>query len=65
MTQAKVNCPRCGKEVIWAPTSEYRPFCSERCQLIDLGDWAAEKHRVSGDAHYDDVPHEESGDEHD
>jgi hypothetical protein len=27
----------------------YRPFCSERCQLLDLGDWFAEKHRIQGD----------------
>ena len=38
-----VNCPGCGKAVIWNETSPYRPFCSKRCQLIDLGEWAAEE----------------------
>ena len=38
-----VNCPTCNEEVEWAPTSEYRPFCSLRCKLIDLGEWAEEK----------------------
>ena len=43
----KVNCPTCKNEVVWAPTSEFRPFCSERCKLIDLGDWAEENHKIS------------------
>ncbi|HUX90930.1 MAG TPA: DNA gyrase inhibitor YacG [Gallionellaceae bacterium] len=38
---AVVACPQCGKEVIWnKEVSPYRPFCSERCKLIDLGQWA-------------------------
>jgi len=41
-----VSCPRCGAQVAWSPENRYRPFCSERCKLIDLGDWAAEKFRV-------------------
>ncbi|MDE2310512.1 MAG: DNA gyrase inhibitor YacG, partial [Betaproteobacteria bacterium] len=32
-----VTCPQCGKEVVWSSDSRYRPFCSERCKLIDLG----------------------------
>jgi endogenous inhibitor of DNA gyrase (YacG/DUF329 family) len=34
----KVRCPRCGKEVDWE-ANPFRPFCSERCKLIDLGRW--------------------------
>ena len=41
-----VSCPRCGAQVAWTAESRYRPFCSERCKLIDLGDWAMEKYRV-------------------
>lgn len=41
-----VSCPHCGKSVEWTPASRYRPFCSERCKLIDFGAWAAEKYRV-------------------
>ncbi|EOW6408048.1 DNA gyrase inhibitor YacG [Cronobacter sakazakii] len=46
-----VNCPTCGKEVIWGEKSPFRPFCSKRCQLIDLGEWAAEEKLIpsSGD----------------
>ena len=41
-----VKCPICSKEVAWIETSTYRPFCSERCRLIDLGEWASEKHAI-------------------
>ena len=41
-----VTCPQCGTRVVWAPESKYRPFCSERCKLIDLGAWASEAYRV-------------------
>jgi endogenous inhibitor of DNA gyrase (YacG/DUF329 family) len=41
-----VNCPRCGKIIAWDPANPYRPFCSERCKLIDLGQWAAEAYRI-------------------
>ncbi|ECL8581470.1 DNA gyrase inhibitor YacG [Salmonella enterica] len=46
-----VNCPTCGKPVVWEEISPFRPFCSKRCQLIDLGEWAAEENRIasSGD----------------
>jgi len=42
-----VSCPRCGAQVPWSTENPYRPFCSERCKLIDLGDWAMEKYRVA------------------
>ena len=38
-----VDCPNCGKKVIWDQQSPWRPFCSKRCQLIDLGEWATEE----------------------
>ncbi|ERK12372.1 MAG: DNA gyrase inhibitor YacG [Pantoea sp.] len=46
-----VPCPNCGKDVMWDELSPWRPFCSKRCQLIDLGEWAAEEKRIasSGD----------------
>ncbi|VFP83227.1 DNA gyrase inhibitor YacG [Candidatus Erwinia haradaeae] len=34
-----VNCPTCGANVIWSKTNNWRPFCSKRCQLIDLEGW--------------------------
>ena len=41
-----VDCPTCGKPVTWGPESKWRPFCSERCHMIDLGEWLAEEHRI-------------------
>jgi len=44
-----VECPHCGKPVPWTEASKCRPFCSDRCRLIDLGDWLAEKHAIPTD----------------
>lgn len=41
-----VTCPHCGKEMQWDINNRFRPFCSERCKLIDLGKWANEEYRV-------------------
>ncbi len=43
-----VKCPQCGKETPWEG-NPCRPFCSERCKLLDLGAWAAEEYRVEGE----------------
>ncbi|MNC86364.1 DNA gyrase inhibitor YacG [compost metagenome] len=50
-----VACPHCGKNVDWKTENRYRPFCSERCKLIDFGAWATEKYRVPV-AEQDDQP---------
>jgi len=42
-----VNCPTCKKPVEWS-TQRWRPFCSERCHLIDFGKWSDEEHRIPG-----------------
>lgn len=41
-----VSCPQCGKSVEWSQENKFRPFCSERCKLIDLGAWATESYRI-------------------
>lgn len=46
VTPRTVRCPTCGTPVDWTPQSTWRPFCSERCKLIDLGAWANESYRV-------------------
>ncbi len=48
MTATVVECPTCKAPVEWGEQSPYRPFCSERCKLIDLGAWASEKHAIAG-----------------
>jgi endogenous inhibitor of DNA gyrase (YacG/DUF329 family) len=40
-----IRCPICKKEV--EPGAGDFPFCSERCRLIDLGNWASEEYRIS------------------
>ena len=44
----KVKCPTCAKPVIWNEKSKHRPFCSDRCRLIDLGAWADGSHAIPG-----------------
>jgi hypothetical protein len=51
-----VPCPRCGTLTDYSPENEWRPFCSERCRLIDLGKWAAEDYRVAEEMREDDDP---------
>ena len=41
-----VKCPTCGREIEWSDRSPFRPFCSERCKLVDLGKWLGEEYRV-------------------
>ncbi len=41
-----VTCPRCGAATSFTPDNKWRPFCSERCKMIDLGAWASESYRV-------------------
>jgi endogenous inhibitor of DNA gyrase (YacG/DUF329 family) len=42
------RCPTCRSAVRWEH-NPHRPFCSERCRLIDLGAWVTERYRVPGD----------------
>ena len=41
-----VRCPHCGGDSPWSEANTWRPFCSERCKMIDLGAWASESYRV-------------------
>jgi endogenous inhibitor of DNA gyrase (YacG/DUF329 family) len=41
-----VRCPTCGKTVQWSGTHRWRPFCSERCRLVDLGDWLSSANSI-------------------
>jgi len=43
-----IRCPTCGRAVEWSESSPWRPFCSERCKLIDLGAWASEERSIPG-----------------
>jgi endogenous inhibitor of DNA gyrase (YacG/DUF329 family) len=45
-----VLCPTCKSPVSWTASSEFRPFCSHRCRLIDLGEWANEEKNIPGES---------------
>ncbi len=42
-----MKCPTCDKDVKWQD-NPFRPFCSERCKLVDLSKWVSEEYRVPG-----------------
>ncbi len=44
--QLIVKCPICAKHVDWLPEHRYKPFCSERCKLVDLGEWLTEEKKL-------------------
>lgn len=51
----KVACPQCRKKVEWREDNPFRPFCSERCRLLDLGAWADGSHRIAGEPAMDET----------
>jgi uncharacterized protein len=48
MENRQIKCPICRKETAW-DDNPFRPFCSERCRLVDLGKWASEDYRIAGE----------------
>jgi endogenous inhibitor of DNA gyrase (YacG/DUF329 family) len=63
MKKDTITCPHCGKKDTWSPTNAARPFCSDRCKLIDLGEWADEKYKIPvepDNSENDIVPDDES-----
>jgi len=42
----KICCPTCNKKNTWQALNPFRPFCSDRCKLIDLGEWASENRKI-------------------
>lgn len=58
-----VKCPVCERAVPWVEQQLFRPFCSERCKLIDLGEWATESYKIPVEPSQDDGADDE-GDLH-
>lgn len=48
MKGSRIKCPICKKKTSWE-NNPFKPFCSERCKLIDLGKWASEDYRIAGE----------------
>ncbi|MDG0815375.1 DNA gyrase inhibitor YacG [Bdellovibrio svalbardensis] len=76
MTEPKVlnvKCPQCGRLTLYSPENPFRPFCSERCRLIDLGEWATGGYKIpvknsssdslTSDEDIYDIPDEDADDE--
>jgi len=45
----RLRCPTCQRSIEWSDQFPYRPFCSDRCRLIDLGAWLSEQHAIPGE----------------
>jgi len=52
-TTKAIKCPICNKPNTWHKDNNYRPFCSERCRLIDLGEWFEESYKVQDEKNQD------------
>lgn len=49
MNPTRAKCPTCRRELDWQ-TAPFRPFCSERCRLVDLGAWLTEQRAIADDS---------------
>lgn len=54
------KCPTCGSEFVYDPTSKWRPFCSRRCKMADLGNWMEGVYRISRPLNVDDLQDDEA-----
>ena len=50
MSAARATCPTCKRPIEWSDAFPFRPFCSERCKLVDLDGWLREQHAIAGEA---------------
>lgn len=50
MSPYTVPCPNCGEPADATSANNWRPFCSRRCKLIDLGEWLTEEHHIPDEA---------------
>lgn len=48
----KIKCPQCEQPTIWHSSNPFRPFCSRKCKLIDLGEWLDENRTIPGQRGY-------------
>jgi endogenous inhibitor of DNA gyrase (YacG/DUF329 family) len=59
----KKRCPTCKTQFQAGPDNPFSPFCSERCKLIDLGEWLNESHRIPSDEVQNDLYDNPDGDD--
>ena len=58
-TSVYISCPRCRKQAKWEG-NPFRPFCSERCRMIDLGAWVNEEYRIPAEEKREEEDSEDS-----
>jgi endogenous inhibitor of DNA gyrase (YacG/DUF329 family) len=63
MAAPRVRCPTCQRELTWSEQFPWRPFCSERCKMVDLGAWFAGEHRIAGENGHVELPSSDSREE--
>jgi endogenous inhibitor of DNA gyrase (YacG/DUF329 family) len=51
----RYECPTCKREISWNSDFPWRPFCSERCKMVDLGAWLANDRAIAGEP-ADEIP---------
>lgn len=56
-----VSCPYCHKKIAYSTANPFRPFCSERCKMLDLGAWASDERRVPGKSIWEDDDADQAG----
>lgn len=59
----EIKCPQCGQLTLFEPENPFRPFCSERCRLIDLGAWASETYKIPVKSTDNDAANFDEGDD--
>jgi hypothetical protein len=57
----QIPCPVCKNPTIYSKKNPYRPFCSERCKLIDLGEWLDGNYYIQ--AEEDESDHDATGED--
>jgi endogenous inhibitor of DNA gyrase (YacG/DUF329 family) len=63
MSPLPATCPTCKRPIEWSQAFPFRPFCSDRCRLVDLNGWLSERHAIAGeDAQIDVLPEQSRGD---
>jgi hypothetical protein len=58
-TAKRYSCPTCQRQIAWTSEFPWRPFCSERCKMVDLGAWLANDRAIPGEP-ADEIPGEAS-----
>jgi endogenous inhibitor of DNA gyrase (YacG/DUF329 family) len=54
----KITCPICKRTTTWQE-NPWKPFCSDRCKLIDLGKWVSEEYKIPGEVTEEETAKEE------